>query len=94
MEQKIEYLLNAVCYFLFRFRIRAGKCFDSVFFGFFTCLGFWLPKKFRVKYYARNAEAKESHIFLCVQRSMVLLYILQNILLSHFLYFIFPCRQD
>ena len=94
MEQKIEYLLNAVCYFLFRFRIRAGKCFDSVFFGFFDFLGFWLSKKLRVKYYERNAAAKKVCIFLCVQRSMVLLYFLQNILLSHFLYFIFPCRQD
>lgn len=39
-------------------------------------------------------KQKKVYIFLCVQRSMVLLYILQNILLSHFLYFIFPCRQD
>lgn len=88
MEQKIEYLLNAVCYFLFRFRIRAGKCFDSVFFGFFTCLGFWLPKKFRVKYYARNAEAKESlYLSLCAKKHGIAVHFAEHTLIALLIFY-------
>lgn len=90
MEQKIDYLLNAVCYFLFRFRIRAGRCFDSAFFGFFDFLGFWLPEKLRVKYYERNAAAKESlYLSLCAKKHGIAVHFAENTLIALLIFYFF-----